>query len=357
MRILFWGTPEFALPSLGALLGEGHDVVAVVTQPDRPRGRGRAMSPSPVKEFAENEGLVVLQPERARAPDFVGVVARLAPELNVVVAYGQILSRGLLDAPGRGSVNVHASLLPALRGAAPINWSIIRGDERTGITTMRMVEELDAGPILMQVEEPILPEETATDLAVRLSELGAETLIETLALMEFGTLTEREQDHAACTYAPRLSRDDAHVVWSAPAREVANRIRGLDAVPGAWTLLGDDDLKVYRPKVAVGAPDGAPGTVLDVEPSHAEEGLLVACGVGAVWVREVKPAGRRRMTAAEWLRGRGARPDRRGRTVWRWCEGSGPPRTRSGRPGGFWTSWKWWRNECRRAYHGYGERG
>ena len=308
MRTLFWGTPEFALPSLGALLGEGHDVVAVVTQPDRRRGRGRAVSPSPVKEFAENEGLVVLQPEKSRAPEFVDLVRRLEPELNVVVAYGQILSRGLLDAPEHGSVNVHASLLPALRGAAPINWAIIRGHDRTGITTMRMVEELDAGPILMQVEEPIPPGETATDLSVRLSELGAETLIETLALMEFGELTEREQDHDASTYAPRLSRDDAHVDWTEPAPAVANRIRGLDAVPGAWSMLGDDELKVYRPLVAEDHRAGEPGTVLDVEPGHAEEGLLVACGDGAVWIREVKPAGKRRMTSAEWLRGRGAAP-------------------------------------------------
>ena len=274
MRILFWGTPEVALPSLGALRGEGHDVVGVVTQPDRPRGRGRSLSPSPVKEFAVSEGLAVMQPERAREPGFVDVVGRLEPELNVVVAYGQILSRSLLELPARGSVNVHASLLPALRGAAPINWAIMRGHERTGITTMRMVEALDAGPMLMQVVEPILPDETATDLAVRLSELGAETLIETLALMEFGELRETPQDDDASTYAPRLTRDDAHVDWTAPAAEVANQIRGLDAVPGAWTRWDDGDLKVYRPRVAEegaapgGAGDGtpAPGTVLDVEP-------------------------------------------------------------------------------------------
>lgn len=318
MRILFWGTPEFALPSLGALLGEGHDVVGVVTQPDRPRGRGRKRSAPPVKEFAENESIPVLQPERARSADFVDVVRKLEPDLNVVVAYGQILSRELLDVPGRGSVNVHASLLPALRGAAPINWAIIRGHGSTGVTTMRMVEELDAGPMLLQVEEPILPDETATDLAVRLSELGAETLIETLALMEFGEVEETPQDEEAATYAPRLTREDARVDWSAPARAVADRIRGLDAVPGAWTIHNDaSELKVYRPRVADEAmaarmlqrvTGGGPGRVLDVESGHPEEGLLVACGEGAVWVREVKPAGKRRMNAADWLRGRGAEP-------------------------------------------------
>ncbi len=310
MRILFWGTPDFALPSLAALLGEGHDVVGVVTQPDRPRGRGRSLAPPPVKQFAQNEALPVLQPERARAPDFVDVIRKLQPELSVVVAYGQILPREVLGVPGLGSVNVHASLLPRLRGAAPVNWALILGHTTTGITTMRMVEALDAGPILMQVEEPILPEETASDLTVRLSELGAETLIETLTLMEGGALDERPQDADAVTYAPRIGRDDARVDWSRPARAVADHVRGMDAVPGAWTRLGGEEVKVYRPRVAgLEAPGGGePGTVLAAEPSHAEEGLLVACGEAALWVREVKPAGKRRMTAAEWVRGRGASP-------------------------------------------------
>jgi methionyl-tRNA formyltransferase len=309
MRVLFWGTPEFALPSLGALLGEGHDVVGVVTQPDRPRGRGRTPTPSPVKEFAETEGLAVLQPERAREPGFIDVMRKLAPELNVVVAYGQILSREVLALPSEGSVNVHASLLPALRGAAPINWAIIRGHQRTGITTMRMVEALDAGPMLMRVEEPILPEETATDLTLRLSELGAETLIETLALLEVDGVEETPQDEDESTYAPRITREVAHVDWSEPALAVANRIRGLDAVPGAWTRLNDAmELKVFRPRIA--SPDeiedAAPGTIVDVAPGRADEGMLVACGEGGVWVREVKPAGKRRMNTADWLRGRGA---------------------------------------------------
>lgn len=312
MQVVFWGTPEFALPTLGALLGEGHDVVAVVTQPDRPRGRGRSLAPAPVKEFAQTESIPVLQPEKARSPEFVARLEELEPELNVVVAYGQILSRPLLDAPERGSINLHPSLLPKLRGAAPINWAIIRGYDVTGVTTMRMNEELDAGPILRQVTEPILPGETATDLTVRLSEVGAEVMIETLALMEFGELEERPQDDDEATYAPLIGRDDAHVDWAAPATNVANQVRGLDAVPGAWTLLNDEtELKVYRPAVADeahGDPDAAPGTVLETVPSHPEEGLLVACDDGAIWIREVKPAGKRRMNAADWLRGRGAAP-------------------------------------------------
>lgn len=308
MRILFWGTPDFAVPSLGALIGEGHDVVGVVTQPDRPRGRGRSVSPSPVKAFATEEGLAVYQPERAKTPEFEDRVRAIAPEMNVVVAYGQILSRALLDAPERGSLNIHASLLPALRGAAPINWAIIRGHESTGVTAIRMSEELDAGPMLMRVEEPILPDETASDLTVRLSELGAATLVEVLALMEFGDgPEERDQDDEAATYAPRLTREDAHVDWSEPAVAVANRIRGLDAVPGAWTRLdGGEELKVYRPLVVEDAPEGEPGTVLDASTTRDAAGFMVACGVGAVRVREVKPAGKRRMTAADWLLGRGA---------------------------------------------------
>ena len=268
-----------------------------------------------MKEFAEAEGLPVLQPEKARADAFVDELAALEPELNVVVAYGQILSQALLDVPEHGSVNLHPSLLPELRGAAPINWAIIRGYDVTGVTTMRMTTELDAGPILRQVTEPILPDETATDLTVRLSELGAEIMIETLALMEVGDLEARPQNDRDATYAPLIDRDDAHVDWAEPATDVANRIRGMDAVPGAWTVLnGGDELKVFRPAVADAAQtdprhaDAEPGTVLEVAPSNPEEGLLVACGQGAVWVREVKPAGKRRMNAADWLRGRGAEP-------------------------------------------------
>jgi methionyl-tRNA formyltransferase len=314
VRILFWGTPDFALPALGALLGEGHDVVGVVTQPDRPRGRGRAWSPSPAKEFARNEGLAILQPEQARDPAFLDVIRKLEPELNVVVAYGQILSRAVLALPSEGSINVHASLLPALRGAAPVNWAIIRGHEWTGVTTMRMVEALDAGPILMQVEEPILPEETATDLGVRLSELGAQLLIETLALLEFDGIEETPQDDDAATFAPRLTRETAHVDWGEAAQDVANRIRGLDAVPGAWALLGEEELKVYRPRVAdpgTVAAGTEPGVILEVDASNPEQAMLVACGDGGVWVREVKPAGRRRMTTADWLRGHQVRPGER----------------------------------------------
>jgi methionyl-tRNA formyltransferase len=328
VRIVFWGTPDFALPALDALLGEGHDVVGVVTQPDRPAGRGRAARASPVKLRALEERLPVLQPERARGAEFLDALRKLEPELSVVVAYGQILRPEVLELPRRGSLNVHASLLPELRGAAPINWALIRGHTETGVTIMRMTAGMDEGPILLQVREPIEPDERAGDLWLRLAQLGAEALVEALMLLELGELPEREQDHDRATYAPRLTREDARLDWSAPAGELANRIRGLDHVPGAWTLHRGAELKVYRPQVAAAAERAAdsqaqapaeagggaggavprPGTVLRAEPNDPALGVLVACGAGALWVREVKPAGRRRMTAAEWVRGRGAVP-------------------------------------------------
>ncbi len=303
MRILFWGTPEFALPALRALYGEGHEVVGVVTQPDRPAGRGRRLQSPPVKEWAMLEGIPVLQPERPVGPDFMERLAECSPDVSVVAAYGQILRREVLDFPPRGSINVHASLLPELRGAAPIQWAIARGYEKTGVTIMRMVEALDAGPILMQVEEPIGPDESASELANRLAEIGAEALIGALALLEVDELDEREQDHEKSTYAPRIRRDDTRLDWSRPAADVARWTRALDAFPGAWTTLDGANVKLYRaaPSAQSGS-DAPPGTVLAADPAS---GLVVACGEGAVRFGEVKPAGKRRMPAADWINGRG----------------------------------------------------
>ena len=303
MRILFWGTPAFAVPSLRALIGEGHDVVGVVTRPDRPTGRGRVMTPPPVKEVAEQEGIAVLQPERPRGEEFERVVRALDPELSVVVAYGQILRPEILALPTHGSINVHASLLPELRGAAPIHWAIIRGYAETGITIMRMVEELDAGPILYEVREPIGPDETASELSLRLSEVGAEALVEALALLEGEAIEEREQDHERSTYAPRLTTEDARIDWKQDAVALAARIRGLDEVPGAWTTLNGERVNLYRPSLAIGNA-GEPGEIRDIDAS-ADGGIFVACGTEALRIREVKPAGKRRMSAAEWVRGAG----------------------------------------------------
>lgn len=309
MRILFWGTPDFAVPSLLALGEEGHDVVGVVTQPDRPAGRGRTLTPSPVKEVAESQGYPILQPEKPRGDAFLEEIRALEPDLSVVVAYGHILRPDVLEIPLMGSINVHASLLPALRGAAPVNWAIIRGHEVTGITVMRMVEAMDAGPILHQIEEPIGPEETASDLAGHLSQLGAEGLVETLVLLGVGVGEEREQDEAEVTYAPKIDRETAHLDWEIDATAVSNWIRGMDEVPGAWSLLEDEPVKLFRPLPEPEAEhDAEPGEILEADP---KEGLRVAAGRGAVRVGEVQPAGKRRMEAAAWIRGRGAQAGQR----------------------------------------------
>ena len=305
MRILFWGTPAFAVPSLRALLGEGHEVVGVVTRPDRPVGRGRKLTPPPVKAVAEDEGIPVMQPDRPVGPDFERVLRALDPELSVVVAYGQILKREILDLPSGGSINVHASLLPELRGAAPIHWAIIRGHAETGITIMRMEEELDAGPILYQVREPIGPEETVAELSLRLSELGAEGLVEALALLEGEAIDEVPQDAARATFAPRISQEVARIDWTRDAAHLAAHIRGLDDSPGAWTTLNGERVNLYRPTVS-SAEKGRPGEVRGVEPADAG-GILVSCGTGELQIGEVKPAGKRRMSAAEWVRGAGPR--------------------------------------------------
>lgn len=308
LRILFWGTPDFAVPSLQALDDEGFHVVGVVTQPDRPAGRGRKLQPSPVKEAAEEMGLPVLTPERPRGDEFMDAVRALAPDLSVVVAYGHILRREVLDLPPRGSINVHASLLPALRGAAPINWAVARGHEETGVTIMRMAEAMDAGPILLQVTEPILADQTATELWGRLSEVGAVALVEALTLMTSAGLEEREQDHDQATYAPKVDRAVARIDWARPAREIGWHVRGMDSVPGAWTELDGQPVKLFRPTVLDPAPapeaggGTAPGTVLAADP---EQGVVVAAGQGAVAFAEVQLPGKRRMESAAWINGRG----------------------------------------------------
>jgi methionyl-tRNA formyltransferase len=283
------------------LSDEGHDVMAVVTQPDRPAGRGRALTPSPVKVEAERGGIPVLQPEKARGDEFIAQLRALDADISVVVAYGQILKPEVLAVPRLGSVNIHGSLLPELRGAAPVQWAIIRGLETTGVTIMQMDAGLDSGPMLLRVEEPIEADESACELADRLAEIGAEALVEALALIEAGQLLREEQDHSKSTYAPKLDRETAKLDWSLSAEEVSRWIRGLDDVPGAWSPLGDrGPVKLFRPKLEL-AGSGEPGTVLDA----GEAGVVIACGTGALRITEVQPPGKRRMPAGEWVRGRG----------------------------------------------------
>lgn len=306
MRVLFWGTPEFAVPALRAVERSGHEIAAVVTRPDRPRGRGRKPASSPVRSYAETRGHRVLTPERPRDGAFVDLVREIAPDVSAVVAYGHILSRELLDAPRLGSLNVHASLLPALRGAAPINWAVARGHAVTGVTVMRMVEAMDAGPVLARSEIPIGENDTASVLSGSLAEMGAPLLVETLARLEAGPVEEVEQDHAAATYAPKVSRATARIDWTKDARTVACLIRGMDAVPGAWSVLRGQPVKLFAPEVVEGDPGRGfdPGRLVRADPRG---GLVVAAAAGVVRIGEVQPAGKRRMEAAAWIRGRGPR--------------------------------------------------
>src|SRR5678815_5635782 len=226
MRVLFWGTPEFAAPPLRALLGEGFDVVGVVTQPDRPQGRSRSsLVPSPIKQIALEESIPVFQPEQPRGDDFVQSLQALTPDVSVVVAYGEILTREVIDLPRHGTLNIHASLLPEWRGAAPIQAAIRAGQSETGVTIMRMVVPLDAGPILLQVPTPITNDETYAELHLRLSELGALALIEALSLLDIGQITERPQDESLATFAPKIERDDARIDWRHPASAIAASVR------------------------------------------------------------------------------------------------------------------------------------
>jgi methionyl-tRNA formyltransferase len=291
--VLFYGTPEFAVPTLEALLG-GHVVVGVVTQPDRPAGRGQGARAPAVKDVAVRRGLPVLQPERLRDPGWPERLAALAPDAAVVVAFGQILPSRVLEVPSRGSINVHASLLPRYRGAAPIAWAIIRGERETGITTFRMDAGLDTGPILLQRPTPIGPEETAGELALRLAGLGAEVLLETLDRLD--VLAPIPQDHARATSAPRLRKEDGALDWTRPAIELAARIRGVNPWPGASTRVAGGRLFIWRAQVRAGA--GVPGVLTAAGPT-----LLVGTGEGLLEPLEVQPENRRAMSWDAFLRG------------------------------------------------------
>ena len=302
MRIVFFGTPDFALPSLQALLAERAQVVGVVTQPDKPRGRSRStLVPSPVKQFAERHRLPVLQPERPAGDVFLAALRHWHPELGVVVAYGHLLRADVLGLPPRGMLNVHASLLPHLRGAAPINWAILQGDAESGISIMQMDAGLDSGPVLRRAPTRIGANETAGELRGRLAVLGAETLVESLAMMRLGHLAPEPQDPALASFAPKIDRKVRRLDWSETAAAVTRRIRAFDPAPGAWATLGGQEVKLFGARVVEG--DGRPGEVLE-----APGALRVATGHGVVEIAEVQPAGRARMRAEAWSLGRGPRP-------------------------------------------------
>lgn len=299
MRIVFFGTPVFAVPSLQALLHRGFSVVGVVTQPDKAQGRSRSeLIPPPVKVAARAAGIPVLQPVRPVGDVFTASLRRLEPELGIVVAYGHILRPEVLSLPPRGMINVHASLLPRHRGAAPIQQAILAGDTETGITIIQMEEGLDSGPILHRVTTPIGPDETAGSLAARLADLGAEALVEALSLCSGGLVRPQPQDHSLATYAPKLGRDVARLVWEHDATLLVRQIRAFDPAPGAWANLDSGTLKLFGATETEGS--GEPGTVLE-----AGDRLVIAAGTGAIAVSEVQLAGKTRLPVQDWLRGRG----------------------------------------------------
>lgn len=302
MRILFWGTPDFAAPALRALLGEGFEVCGVVTQPDKPQGRHRTIIAPPIKQIALEERLPIFQPATPKDEEFLQLFELMQPDLSVVVAYGHILPKRIIDFPKLGTLNIHASLLPALRGAAPIQAAIRQGMLETGVSIMRMVPALDAGPVIHTARTPIADDETYGELRERLAELGALALIEALALLEIGQAQEVPQDDALATYASKVTRDMVRIDWSLGARDVANAIRAYDPHPGAFALHNGGDLKLFGATVMASA-NGEPGQLLE-----SSDRLVIACGHGAVAIQEVQPAGKRRMTAADWLRGRGGAP-------------------------------------------------
>ncbi len=297
LRVVFMGTPEFACPTLQRLVERGHEVVAVVTQPDRPKGRGQKPVPPPVKELAERHGIQVLQPARVRAPEFVEQLREIAPDLVVVVAFGQILPKSLLEIPRYGCINVHASLLPRYRGAAPLNWCIINGETETGVTTMLMDVGLDTGDMLVKKATPIDPEEDARSLHDRLSILGAEALDDTLGLLAAGRLSPEKQDDSLSCYAPMLKKEDGLIDWNREPVAVRNLVRGMNPWPGAFTYLDGKLVKVFR--VATGEGLGVPGTVLKAD----REGIEVACNGGSLILLELQLEGKKRLFARDFLAG------------------------------------------------------
>ena len=305
MRVLFWGTPEFAAASLRALVGEGFDVAGVVTQPDKPQGRSRRLAAPPVKQIALEEKIPCFQPAAPRDTEFGEMLGLMQPDISVVVAYGHILSKRIIDLPELGTLNVHASLLPALRGAAPIQAAIRQGLAETGISIMRMVAALDAGPVILQAPTPIVEDETYGELQLRLSELGALTLVEALTLISLGKADEMAQDESLVSYAPKVTRDDARIDWRLDAAEVARIIRAYDPKPGAFTTRQGIDVKMFGPRPVDDASDDSPNPRVPGRVISTNGGIVVECGRGALRISDVQPSGKSRMTAAEWARGRG----------------------------------------------------
>ncbi len=299
MRIVFMGTPEFAVPSFEALLSSGHQVVGVVCQPDRPKGRGHQVVAPPVKLVAERAGIPVLQPLKIRTPDFLQALSSWQPDVIAVTAYGRILHAPILQLPPMGCVNVHGSLLPKYRGAAPVQWAVINGETETGITTMLMDEGMDTGAMLLQAKVEILPEDTSGTLAPRLAALGGQLLINTLAQLQAGTLVPTKQDDHQATMAPLLKKEDGLMVWTLSAMSLANRVRGLAPWPGAHTFLGDERWNIWKAVPHASATTDVPGTIVTV----SKQSIVVTTGDGLLEISEIQTANSKRMTVAQFLAG------------------------------------------------------
>jgi methionyl-tRNA formyltransferase len=293
------GTPQFAVPTLEMLVAAGHEVLAVYTQPDRPKGRGRQLSISPVKAAALKAGLIIYQPNRIRHPEVVHQLSGLKPEAMVVVGYGQIIPQSIIDIPPGGIINVHASLLPKYRGAAPVQWAVANGEAVTGVTTMKIDAGLDTGDMLLKAHTPVGPSENAIELGERLSHMGAELLAETLSRLAANTVTPEPQDNAQATYAPILKKEDGLIDWARPAIEIYNRCRGFLPWPGTYTTFRGHLLHIWRSKPVNDIDLGLPGSL------HVRgRSLLVACGGGtALNVEELQLEGRKRITAEAFRHG------------------------------------------------------
>lgn len=299
LNIVFMGTPAYAVPCLEGLAGEGHAVSLVVTQPDRPGGRGRQLIAPPVKRAAQRLGYPVVQPESVKTEDFVRQIRRENPEVIVVVAFGGFLPSEVLEIPGRGAVNIHPSLLPAYRGPSPIQWAIANMETETGVTSIYMNEQMDAGDILLSRREPIHPEDTAADLHDRLAVAGAEVLLDTLAQIRAGTAQAKPQDHSRATFAPLLKKGDGHIVWDQPAERLEAFIRAMTPWPGAFTFLDDKRYKILRAEVVKSAADAPPGTVL---PGFSGE-LLVAAARDALAIQTIQGESGKALDIETFLRG------------------------------------------------------
>jgi methionyl-tRNA formyltransferase len=307
MRIVFMGTPAFAVPSLEALLKSDDQVVGVVTQPDRPKGRGQELATSPIKEVCLREGIPVLQPAKMKDPVFLDALRAWQPDLIAVAAFGRILPPAILTMPPRGCINVHGSLLPKFRGAGPIQWAVITGEAETGITTMLMDEGMDTGAMLLQERTLILPDDTAGSLSVRLADVGGRLLVETIKQLKAGTIVPMPQDHAQATLAPLLKKEDGLIDWTHSAVDIERRVRGMSPWPGAFTFAGEERWTIWRAMVIEPVPGASPGHIIAV----TREGIAVAAGQGAILITELQPANSRRMAIKDYLAGHRVSPGSR----------------------------------------------